>query len=80
MDNFDHTGNTVSGKDSSHDTVLVIFQNKPIYSSSGDIQMTSCSEQPIERKLADVLPYQVIEKSHLVKGTGDIPNSFATTP
>ena len=29
MDNFDHTENTASGKDSSHDTVLVIFQSKP---------------------------------------------------
>ena len=80
MDNFDHIENTVSGKDSSHDTVLVIFQNKPKDSSSEDIQMTSCSEQPVKRKLADVLPCQVIERSHLVKGTGDIPNSFSTTP
>ena len=29
MDNFDHTENTISGRDSSHDNVLVIFQNQP---------------------------------------------------
>ena len=80
MDNFDHTENTDSGKDSSHDTVLVIFQNQPRDSNSEDIQVTSCSEQLGKRKLADVLPCQVIEKSHLVKGTGDISESFSTTP
>ena len=80
MDNFDHTENTVTGKYSSHDTVLVIFQNQPRVNVSEDIQMTSCPEQRGKRKLVDVLPCQVIEKSYLVKGTGDIPKSFTTTP
>jgi hypothetical protein len=80
MDNFDHTENTVSGKDSSHDTVLVIFQNQPRDSSTEDIQMPRCSTPLGKRKFADVLPCQVIEKSHLFKGTGDIPETFSTTP
>ena len=62
MDNFDHTEITVSGKDSSHDTVLVIFQNQPRDSYSEDIQMTSCSKPLGKRKFADVLPCQVIQK------------------
>ena len=80
MDNFDHAENTVSGKDSSHDTVLVIFQNQPIDSYSEENRMTSSSTPLGKRKFADELPCQVIEKSHLVKGTGDIPQTFSTTP
>ena len=79
VDNFDHTENTVAGKDSTHDTVLVIFQNKPRNNDMEDIQMTSCSTPPGRRKFAEVLPCQVLEKSHLVKGTGDIPESFSPT-
>ena len=79
VDNFDHTENTVAGKDSTHDTVLVIFQNKPRNNDTEGIQMTSCSTPPGRRKFAKVLPCQVLEKSHLVKGTGDIPESFSPT-
>ena len=42
--------------------------------------MTSCSTPLGKRKFPDVLPCEVIEKSHLVKGNGDIPETFATTP
>ena len=80
MDNFDHTENTISGKDSSHDTVLVIFQNQQRNSNSEDTHMTSLSTPHGKRKFADILPCQVIQKSHLVKGTGGISDSFITTP
>ena len=80
MDTFDHTGNTVSEKDSSRDTVLVIFQNQPRDSSSEDIRMPRCPTPLGKKTFADVLPCQAIEKSHLVKGTGDIPETFSTTP
>ena len=79
MDNFYHTGITVSRKDFSHDTVLVIFLNQLRYSYSEDIQMTNCSKPLGKRKFADVLPCQVIQKSHLAKGTGDIPETFSNT-
>ena len=42
--------------------------------------MINCSKPLGKRKFADVLPCQVIQKSHLVKGTGDIPETFSTTP
>jgi hypothetical protein len=42
--------------------------------------MTSCSTPLGKRKFADVLPCQVIVKSRLVKGAGDIPETFSTTP
>ena len=28
IDNFDHSDNTLSGKDTTHDTVMVVFQNR----------------------------------------------------
>ena len=70
IDNFDHIKNTASGKNSSNDTVLVIFQNQPRDSYSNKTQPESCSASLKRRKFADVLPCQILEMSYLVKGMG----------
>ena len=37
MDNFDHDENTMSGKNGSHDTILMLFQNSDVDKSPQDI-------------------------------------------
>lgn len=77
IDNFDHADNTISGKDTTHDTVLVVFQNKLKSSKPADALPTlTHGTRSQNRKFADTLPYQVIEKSGLNHGTSEIGESF----
>ena len=80
MDNFDHTENTASGKDSAHDTVLVIFQNKDKSDGAKEKVMTSLSNYSRRRQFKEPLPCQKLEQSGLIKGTGEIPEDFSPTP
>ena len=48
---FDKPEDTMSGKDWSHDTLLVIFQNQLRGNHFEDIQMTDYSDQREMRKL-----------------------------
>ena len=76
MDNFDHIENTPSGKDSSHDTILMLFQNS---NNDANQQNAFSVKEPnqiktrsLDSTLLDcqkVLPFR---KS----GRGEIPSSF----
>lgn len=77
MDNFDHIEITPSGKDSSHDTVLVIFQNKHCSQQLPPCEKTRRDSSMVNRKFKEVLPCQILQQSGLIKNTACLPDGFA---
>ena len=83
IDNFNHIDNTLSDKDTTHDTILVIFQNQPknkhtdFSNPEPSVPSSVCqTNRKRERKCSDILPCQILEKSETVKGSSKIPQSF----
>ena len=75
MDNFDHNEATASGLGSSHDTILILFQNQR--SKEGIIDQLSKREISSKQKaLSTVLPCQEVIKSGKFGGQGKISSSF----
>ena len=82
IDNFDHSDNTLSGKDTTHDTVMVVFQNRlkseaELTSDTSDV--ISDTKRVRARKFVSVLPCQQLIESKLSKGSSEITGSSTTT-
>lgn len=80
MDNFNHQERTNSGSEVSNDTVLVIFQNRCLGPDVEEPKELS-TRKPVksahrQRNLSTILPCQELERSGLLKKTGDIPENF----
>ena len=78
MDNFDHDENTMSGKNGSHETMLMLFQNNDVDKPPQDIihnvpENLKTTED--ERTLQYILPCQLINKGRNVGKRGEIEDS-----
>ena len=79
MDNFDHDKNTISGKNGSHDRILMLFQNNDVDKPPQDIIRNvpeNLKTTEDERTLHYVLPCQLINKARNVGKRGEIADDF----
>ena len=78
MDNFDHDENTMSGKNGSHETIIMLFQNNDVDKPPQDIihnvpENFKTTED--ERTLHYILPCQLLNKGRNVGKRGEIEDS-----
>ena len=79
MDNFDHDENTMSGKNGSHETMLMLFQNNDVDKPPQDIihnvpENFKTTED--ERTLHYILPCHLLNKGRNVGKRGEIEDDF----
>ena len=79
MDNFDHDENTMSGKNGSHETIIMLFQNNDVDKPPQDIihnvpENFKTTED--ERTLHYILPCQLLNKGRNVGKRGEIEDDF----
>ena len=77
FDNFDHNESTAAGMDSSHDTVLVIFQNKETTQALPVTKKTHLTHSLVNRKFVQGLPCQILHRSGLKKNSACVPDGFS---
>ena len=78
MDNVDHTEVTSSGIGSSHDTILILFQNQ----NENENSLKALSKKPTgspqnQKSLDKILPCQELIKMGKFGGRGKIPVTFS---
>ena len=78
MDNVDHTEVTSSGIGSSHDTILILFQNQ----NENENSLKALSKKPTgspqnQKSLDKILPCQELIKMGRFSGRGKIPVTFS---
>ena len=78
MDNVDHTEVTLSGIGSSHDTILILFQNQ----NENENSLKALSKKPTgspqnQKSLDKILPCQELIKMGKFGGRGKIPVTFS---
>ena len=79
MDNFDHGENLISGKNGSHDTILMLFQNNDVDKRPQDIIRNvpeNLKTTKDERKLYYILPCQLISKARHIGKRDEIADDF----
>ena len=79
MDNFDHDEGTLSGKNGSHDTILMLFQNNDEDKPTEDVISTIPESLKItadEITLKHILPCQLINKATNLGKRGEIADDF----
>ena len=75
MDNFDHNEATLSGLNSCHDTVLVLFQEVPRnFPNTPKVAETNISRRTKQQLLQ--LPYQTLSKFHRLPPPLVLPTTF----
>ena len=78
MDNFDHDEGTSSGIGGSHDTILMLFQNRQSDTEDPQKDLSKKPENSSENRksLANVLSCQKLLKGGKFGGRGQIPRTF----
>ena len=78
MDNFDHDEGTSSGIGGSHDTILMLFQNRQSDTEEPQKDLSKKPENSSENRksLANVLSCQKLLKGGKFGGRGQIPRTF----
>lgn len=81
LDNFDRNESTLAGTGSTHDTILVIFQNVP-HNLQKPLQLNEISSRPLTSqsrttvKLRSTVGCQKLIRMGVVKERGEIPTSY----
>ena len=78
MDNFDHDEGTASGIGGSHDTILILFQNRQndTEEPQKELSQKPANSSQNRKSLVNILPCQKLARRGKFGGRGRIPESF----